>query len=144
MASDLLNLTGEGPIRFRTIGDHEPFPEAIANSQPKPVNIRNVALSQKDETSSKLQVNRTGFNRPGFDQRKDALYVVNGSAKESDPARLEPAAFVEHFDLALADESNVLAASVIGEQKNELWHWLAAALFVLLLAEYCLANRTTA
>lgn len=128
MAADLLNLTGEGPIRFRAIGDAE-----TSSQSPR---VQTVSLNSNSGLT---------FAQPGFDQRSDALYVVNGLAKESDPTRMAQTAFYEHFDLLPADADNaVVSASVVGEKRNEMWPWLAAALFVLLIGEFCLANRTSA
>ncbi|MFK8112421.1 MAG: BatA domain-containing protein [Rubripirellula sp.] len=134
MAGDLLNLTGEGPIRFRTIGDELP-------DQNRLVKANTVALKSSDSESGSERT----FGQPGFDQRSVALFVVNGLAKESDPTRMVSNAFFEHFQLTPADASSaVVSASVVGEKRNELWPWLAAALFVLLVGEFCLANRTSA
>jgi hypothetical protein len=71
--------------------------------------------------------------------------VVNGSAAESDPARMDASAFVEHFGLSIPDDSGQQAAkNIVVEKRNELWPWLAAVLCVLVAAEFYLANRTTA
>lgn len=133
MAADLLNLTGEGPIRFRSIGDEElptrPMESAVVNT---------VALGRDNANSV------PSFATPGFQRRDNVLYVVNGTSKESDPTRLELDSFVEHYDLTSADAKKVVSASVISEKRNELWPWFAAAVFVLLIAEFSLANRTSA
>ena len=135
MAADLLNLTGEGTIRFRSVGDADSL--IAANSIP----VKTVAMTYAREN----QTGSHSFDQPGFDQRDEALYVINGTAKESDPTRMDKETFVKHFGLMQADDDNaVVSASVVGSKRNELWPWLAAALFVLLIGEFCLANRTTA
>lgn len=137
MAADLLNLTGEGPIRFRSIGDEDPSRRRGAT---KDTEVTQVALR-----SSSAGPDQLVFSQPGFQHRKDALYVVNGLAKESDPTRVESDVLAEHFDLRLAGATNaVVSASVEGESRKELWPWLAAAVFVLLVFEFALANRTSA
>ena len=134
MASDLLNLTGEGPIRFRAIGDNRLLAQNPSSA------IKTVAFSKTKTDKSDLK-----FDTPGFEQGDGALYVVNALAKESDPARIDIPTFVDHFQLTPADPgSTVVSASVAGEKRNELWPWLAAALFILLIGEFCLANRTSA
>ncbi|MEZ6129495.1 MAG: BatA domain-containing protein [Planctomycetaceae bacterium] len=121
MAGDLLGLTGEGPIRFRTVGD-----DAV------------LTLLKDGENS-------VGFRQPGFEERQDALYVVNGSAGESDPTRADIDSFVQHFGLTAADDGeDRKIESVVSERRNELWPWLAAAVFVLVVGEFGLANRTSA
>ncbi len=114
MVGDLLNMTGEGSIRFRAIGD---------------------------ETNT----NQLTFTQSGFEPRPEALYVVNSSARESDPARIDTVQFAEHYKLTLAEAAGALRSdSVDGEKRNEIWPWFAAAVFVLLIGEFALANRTTA
>jgi PAS domain-containing protein len=138
MAADLMNLTGEGPIRFRSIGDDQ-LPERRSTSSPASINT--VALTTGGQDTGTLP----NFSQLGFQKREDTLYVVNGTSKESDPTRLELASFVEHFGLTPADAANaVVSTSVVSEKQNELWPWFAAAVFVLLIAEFSLANRTSA
>lgn len=137
MAADLLNLTGEGRIRFRTLGDEDPGPrqDSTGNTRVTEVGLR----------SSPAGPDQLGFSQPGFQQGEDALYVVNGSSRESDPTRVEPEVFAEQFDLRLAGATNAMVSpSVDGESRRELWPWLAAAAFVLLVVEFALANRTPA
>ncbi len=137
MVSDLLNLTGEGPIRFRTIGDEiVPERESRQNSQ----TITTVSMTD----DSPVAAATLAFKQLGFQRRGQSLYVVNGAAKESDPTRMQVVAFREHFGLANGAVDAMVSASVMHEQRNELWRWLAAAVFVLLVAEFGLANRTTA
>lgn len=148
MAADLLNLTGEGPIRFRSIGDEQlPARRSTGSaaqgeeSQLKDSQINAVAFNSSRPSTDTLP----NFSQLGFQKRQDTLYVVNGTSKESDPTRLELASFVEHFGLTPADAATaVVSASVASENRNELWPWFAAAVFVLLIAEFSLANRTSA
>ncbi len=116
MAAGLLGLTGEGPIRFRTIGSNDDrVDEGVIDSP------------------------------PGFAERGEALYVYNGSAKESDTVLMDPESFAQQFGLSLASGENAVEAeSVDSEQNKEYWPWLASAVFVLLVFEFALANRTSA
>ncbi|MCO8122432.1 BatA domain-containing protein [Stieleria sp. TO1_6] len=135
MAADLLNLTGEGKVRFRDVGAQRP---TIASAAQPPV----TTVSARGSTNAAAEIN---FDRLGFEQTDQALYVVNAASKESDPTRLPVDQFAEHFQITLADDNNdQVAATVQGEHRHELWPWLAAAAVVLLTAEFTLANRTTA
>jgi hypothetical protein len=141
MAADLLNLTGEGRIRHRRVGDERGLADSAVSGQTKADGPTVTAVSSNPAGSGAQIV----FQRPGFEQTGDALYIVNSAAKESDPTRIDPEAFAEHFQFTLADpDAAVVAETVQGENKYELWPWLAAAAVVLLIAEYSLANRTTA
>lgn len=132
MASEILNLTGEGRIRFRTIGDDD-----------MAVTERSRAASNGE--AEPTETSRRTFSYPGIELRGETVYVVNGSAAESDPARMDASAFVDHFGLSIPDESGQQAAkNIVVEKRNELWPWLAAVLCVLVAAEFFLANRTTA
>ncbi len=133
MASELLNLTGEGPIRFRLIGDDQ---RLLPTSQ---TNVKQVSYRQSNNTLQPLT-----FTQSGFEQRSDALYVVNGSARESDPTRIDVTEFAKRFELSLAQADGAkIIASVQTQAARELWPWLAAAVVVLLIAEFTLANRTS-
>ena len=135
MAADLLSLTGEGPIRFRTIGQ----PRRNLSSPSSAVNTVSLGNDARPGDSALV------FAQPGFEQQNQVTYVVNGAAKESDPTRMELPSFAEHFSLTPAQENDALvSASVVTEKRSELWPWFAAALFVLLVAEFGLANRTSA
>jgi hypothetical protein len=49
----------------------------------------------------------------------------------------------ERYGLSLAVDKVTNLESTVGATKNiELWPWLAAALIVLLVSEFALANRT--
>ena len=138
MAADLLNLTGEGTIRFRTVGDATRLAGA-STSGASSTEVKNVSL-RSDNVNTRLS-----FDQPGFRDQQGVLYVINGSSKESDPTRTDREKFTSHYGLIQADDdANAVSASVVGQKKNELWPWLAAALFVLLVGEFTLANRTTA
>lgn len=137
MVGDLLNLTGEGPIRFRSLGDPQPLPQKSSGTAAEIRQASFAAVSPRE--------GGTTFSRPGFVQRDGALYVINGEEKESDPTRIEPEAFAEHFDLTLASaEGAIVSESIDSEDRNELWPWLAAAVLVLCFGEFTLANRTSA
>jgi hypothetical protein len=135
MASDLLNLTGEGRLRYRTLGD-----EDTSRSEPEG-GASETAEGDRSQDDRSLPV----FSHPGFEQREEALYVVNGSAGESDPTRIGKSAFSEILGLTVLDESGQKpGGKVVTEKRNELWPWLAAAVFILIVGEFGLANRTTA
>ena len=83
--------------------------------------------------------------RRDFTGSGEALYVVNGIAKESDPTTMESKSLTEHFGLTPANPSDDAEPDqVTAEKRNELWPWFAAAVFVLVIAEFSLSNRTTA
>jgi hypothetical protein len=135
MASDLLGLTGEGPIRLRSVGDVESESESVEQ----------VSRSSEESASTGSSTPSIYFDQPGFYSREDSLYIVNPIAKESDPARVSTDIFVEHFGLTLASADGALASGIIESQKRrELWPWFAAALLVLLVVEFSLSNRTPA
>ena len=139
MAADLLSLTGEGRIRYRSVGDQRQNRLGLAESPTVAVSdITNVSMRESD-------VADFTFDRPGFQTDGDALYVVNSAAKESDPNRIAMDKFAEHFQITLADGDQEQAAeSVQAEHKDEIWPWLALAAIVLLTGEFTLANRTSA
>lgn len=147
MAADLLGLTGEGSIRFRSVGDAAVSPErlpVVGSAATATVPIRNAAnqakLASQAPAGESLQL-----EQPGFREIPEALLVINTAARESDPQRVELARFIEHFSLTAAtDDGRVEEVSVATRQRHELWPWLAAVLVVLLVFEYSLANRTPA
>ncbi|QDV88459.1 BatA domain-containing protein [Planctomycetes bacterium TBK1r] len=140
MAGDLLDLTGEGKIRYRSVGDRRDLstlPMAQRASS-DPAALRTVSASTVDTES-------LTFGRIGFEQSGGALYVINSTAKESDPTRIPVEQFTEHFQITPADSgTSEVAETVQGEHKHELWPWFAAVAVVLLTAEFSLANRTSA
>lgn len=137
MAADLLSLTGEGPIRLRTIGQDAPLTSPVQRQ------VTPVKHSGDDPNGAG---DEALFSRLGFEKHSEALYVVNAPAKESDPARINIADFADHFGIGLADGGAAATAGpgVDKVQRHEIWPWLAAAFFVLLVAEFGLANRTPA
>lgn len=184
MAAELLSLTGEGRIRYRSVGDRrerksEGISETASTAADRSaLSIRTVSANStsadnlpddsgtagsassagasdqrasdqraSDQRTSDQRVSDTAivFDRPGFEPSGQSLYVVNATAKESDPARMPKDQFVDHFQITEADgEAAVEIDAVQGQQKHELWPWLAAAAVILLTAEFSLANRTTA
>ncbi|MBI1246243.1 hypothetical protein GC197_00175 [bacterium] len=126
MAADLVNLTGEGPIRMRAVGQEDT--DGV------------LPAGKLTDGSVAPQL----FERPGFQQQGSRLYVINTLAKESDPARLDKTTFANHFGLTLTDEaSDEPGAAVEGQRRKELWPWFAAAVFLLMVLEFALANRTS-
>lgn len=150
MASGLLGLTGEGPIRFRNVGDPVNEHQAVAAKQTSQPGIHQVADRNADRKAGRDGQTKTPpsksitFEQPGFQRTPEALFVVNTSARESDPARMEAARFAEQCGLVLASEDGEAAGKVEIQGRKELWPWLAATLIVLLVAEFALANRTPA
>ena len=133
MAADLLGMTGEGPIRFRSVGD-------LLADELNP-SIQPVSATLPNSES----VDALYFEQPGFQTRDNVSYAINTLAKESDTARVDAQTFINHFGLVPAsDEGLVAAVAVESERRNELWPWLAAMLVVLLVVEFCLSNRTPA
>ncbi|MCD0461086.1 BatA domain-containing protein [Roseiconus lacunae] len=138
MAADLLHLTGEGKIRFRSIGNDR---NLIASDARSPQITRVSTDASRSVVSSQLT-----FDRPGFESGDGGvLYVVNATAQESDTTRIPVDQFASHFKFTLAEsDSGEVAKIVRDEHKRELWPWVAALAALLMLTEYFLANRTTA
>ena len=99
MAADLLNLTGEGLIRFRLIGDEQTINAEMTGQAAN--EIREVSRNAASVSPSHLDVSPV----PAFQRDGEVVYVVNPPAKESDPTRIEASAFVEQFQLTVADET---------------------------------------
>lgn len=140
MAADLLDLTGEGKVRYRSVGDprEEAVPRVVASPETPQPNVRTVSAAADGSTEFT-------FSRPGFEESGRALYVVNSVSKESDPTRISTDQFVDHFQItAVQSDAAAIEQSVQGVHQHELWPWLAAAAIVLLTAEFSLANRTSA
>lgn len=137
MAADLLGLTGEGPVRFRLLGD--PLPDGAG---PEP---SDAGAASHGSAPQPTLIGGTLFSQSGFVERPDALYVVNGPAKESDPTRITPEAFADQLAVTLATGAGpAVGTPVEGDQRREMWPWFAAAAFVLCIGEFALANRTPA
>lgn len=146
MAADLLDITGEGPIRFRNVGDPAHQGQMIADeraAQPTVTQVVNRGASPEIQTNTPPRRPAT-FEQPGFQRTAEALFVVNTSPKESDPARIDVSKFAQQCGLTLGGDDTVKAGEVEEQGRKELWPWLAAALVVLLVAEFALANRTPA
>ncbi len=145
IASDLLGLAGEGPVRFRHVGD---LLHSSSTSDSSPSQLLKTEHNAKKDTSSSATSDQslraqTLFNEPGFQTHDEALYAINTHAKESDTARIDAATFFKHFELTPAQGENSPTARLVEKDKRrELWPWLAAALVVLLIFEFALSNRT--
>ncbi len=140
MVSDLLNLTGEGPIRFRHIGDTKQW--IVSTKQPPKAVASLSPVAYRDDAPP---VQSLIFDQSGFEQSSEALFVINGSSRESDPTRTDASVMAQQYGLTLADGAGeVTSTRVDGEKRHEYWPWLAAAVLVLLVAEFGLANRTSA
>jgi hypothetical protein len=76
--------------------------------------------------------------------------VVNVDPRESETDRCRVADLASQFRFVPADQKAVpgadfATAGVAGREirQDEIWHWVLAALFAVLLMEGFLANRTT-
>ena len=137
MAADLLDLSGEGTIRFRNVGDPTDWQMASANDS----SLKTVAYRNEIST----QDHSLAFDRPRFLEHQNRLYIVNTATKESDPSRVSKEDFAKRFDLNLtATKSPEQTVSVTKQSRNEIWPWLAAGLVVLVFGEFALSNRTSA
>lgn len=145
MSAELLNLNGEGPIRFRSIGDmlSTASSDRINDVTKQFVSARSHAVDRNPSPSVSSKPIGQTFEQAGFEKREDALYVVNTIASESDPTRVSMETLAERYGLSLAVEKVTNLESTVGTTKKiELWPWLAAGLIVLLVFEFALANRT--
>ncbi|MDX1930043.1 MAG: BatA domain-containing protein [Pirellulaceae bacterium] len=137
MASDLLELSGEGRIRLRSVGD------VITPSDSRSMLGRDVPTG--NEKGSADEVNLLYFEQPGFQNAGESVYVVNSPAKESETAKITEESFIKQFGITPASEDGDQdLRPVETAKKNELWPWLAAALVVLMVLEFSLSNRTPA
>lgn len=152
MAAELLNLNGEGRIRHRDVGDedHQFLTSSPVNKNWTPVSssgtTANVPEQSKDQQPADQQLSMTPvYTSPRFEQFGQSLYVINTAAQESDPTRIDAEALQKHFGINVSEAAESSETKTISVQKKiEYWPWLAAALFVLVFAEFCLSNRTTA
>lgn len=137
MASDLLELSGEGRIRLRSVGDViSPSDSSSALNRDSP---------KRDEKSSADELNLLYFEQPGFQNAGDLVYVVNSPAKESETAKISEESFIKQYGVTPASaDCDQESRQVETAKKNELWPWLAAALVVLMVLEFSLSNRTPA
>ena len=152
MSAELLNLTGEGPIRYRTVGDL--FWESTASrDQPTAaesggglslVSFKGAESKDQGSAVSESSLNSSVlFDQVGFERRDNRLYVVNILAAESDPSRTSPESLAERYGLSLAaDHGAVMQSTVSSTKRIEMWPWLAAGLILLLIAEVALSNLT--
>ncbi len=137
MVSDLAGLTGEGPIRFRSVGDS------------RLVNVASSAAESNIESISRVKLGvakpvEIAFADTGFIREGKALYVVNTQEGESDTARMSEADLRTAFALLAPNDASEVNVNteVKAIKKQELWPWLAAAMLVLLVFEFGLSNRT--
>ena len=75
--------------------------------------------------------------------------VVNTSPRESETERCSRQEFEDRFAMKFVDEEGSAAnqSADLGHvefQQDEVWHWAACALLVVLLLEGFVGNRTTA
>ena len=151
MAAELLNLNGEGRIRHRNVGDddHRLLTSSPVSNSWTPVSTSaepTNATQQPDDRQSKDQQVATTlvYTSPGFQRSGQSLYVINTASQESDFTRIDVESLGQHFGMNVSQgvqDSETRMMSV--EKKVEYWPWLAAGLFVLVFAEFCLSNRTT-
>ena len=152
MASDLLGMTGEGPIRLRSVGDSRLLRPASSNrvdprkgTSPSvtPVSISSGLQSNENKNAMDSDI-PVGFDRSGFVEADNALYVVNLPERESDTARVDESEFRRSLGLEelIADEEE--SVSKIAIKRIEIWPWLASILLMVLVFEFALSNRTPA
>ena len=100
----------------------------------KVVGRKALAFDATDEpgTYRVTSAGRDGVMRP----RRDATFVVNVDAAESDLTPIDPARLKE-----LAAGGGAKVASAAPKRRVELWHTLGAALLILLLGEALLLRR---
>ncbi|OYP29373.1 BatA domain-containing protein [Rhodopirellula sp. MGV] len=144
MAADLLNMTGEGRIRFRAVGAAR---DLVAVSAPGELYSEQALIRPVSHaTTDPVKANLLDFESPGFEATDSGvLYVVNPASKESDTTRIPVDQFASHFQITLADsDSSEVLQTVRDSNKRELWPFVAALAALLLMTEFFLANRTTA
>ena len=137
MVSDLAGLTGEGPIRFRSVGDVGMVYAVNLNSESNGEALSPVKFSRDKQVEM-------AFAEIGFLRKDNALYVVNTQESESDTARMTEADLRKAFALLAPDDASEVNVNteVKSIKKQELWPWLAAFMVVLLVFEFGLSNRT--
>lgn len=138
MAADLLGRTGEGPIRFRHVGD--PLPDQMEWPSNRK-QAQNDSISSSDSTSKTLHFEQPGFIQP---THEPILFVVNPAPKESDPTRVEATELAKQLGVKLLEEDTEAEQVQATASFYELWPYLACALVTLLVLEFVLANRTSA
>lgn len=144
MVSDLAGLTGEGPIRFRAVGDPRSIAQEVSRDDTNVAVISKVKYSGDTAGPSAIQLAESVFADTGFVRQDNSLYVVNTPESESDTARMSDADLRLAFALQEQKGSADVAASteVQSIRKQELWPWLASLMVVLLVFEFGLSNRT--
>lgn len=162
MAAELLNLTGEGRIRHRDVGDDDHRVLVTSRSEMAELNVNEQNGSNPNRTWTPVKASNSTASRPqaladddvttlpvytsaGFQKVDGSLYVINTAAQESDPTRIDSESLGKHFGLNASPDLQSSETRIVSVQKKiEYWPWLAATLFVLVFAEFCLSNRTTA
>jgi hypothetical protein len=86
---------------------------------------------------------------PGLYSFNRYVEVVNTSPRESDDERCSRQEFEDRFAMKFEDDDGSVrrekaAAGQVEFQQDEIWHWVACALLVVLLFEGFVGNRTTA
>ena len=146
MVGDLAGLSGEGPIRFRSVGDVRLLHTDGSTFETTVDALTKVRFGVEDGAKKKLEGNvESAFENIGFVREENALYVVNMQEGESDTARMTEAELRKAFGLAVPDEEdtkNVATNEVKSIKKQEIWPWFAASLLLLLVFEFALSNRT--
>jgi len=138
MVCDLAGLSGEGLIRFRSVGDVRMVRSDGPSSDSNADAFTRVKLSGEKRIES-------AFENAGFVRDENTLYVVNTQEGESDTARMTEADLRKAFGLLAPNDegSEIIAANEVKSiKKNEMWPWLAASMILLLVFEFGLSNRT--
>jgi hypothetical protein len=148
MVADLAGLSGEGPIRFRAVGDERGRSIASTNSNANATNadqprIRPVSLTIDPKPKSTSQA-AVAFESTGFVHDDQSLYVINTLESESDTARLSELELRKAFSLSepQSTKQGTVGKEVQTIKKYEAWPWIAGLLLMLLVFEFGLSNRT--
>jgi len=149
MAADLMEMTGEGNIRDRNIGD--PRPTMLLANQSESVStdsgsegIHAVSLAPKSKATLTSESESGAFEQTGVERAGSTLYVVNLPSSESDLDRVDEATMRTALGLEAMAIDGEVETTRMQLRKMELWPWLAALLLVFLLFEFTLSNRTPA
>ena len=135
-----VGMTQGGRVRMRLVDREE-------KSERQRSEVR--AAEQQKETSSAALTSDALPASPGVFQFERYSEVVNTSPRESETERCSRQEFEDRFAMKFVDEEGSAAnqSADLGHvefQQNEVWHWAACALLVVLLLEGFVGNRTTA
>jgi hypothetical protein len=148
MIGDLAGLTGEGPIRFRFVGDERKLSNVPLSPEQQDVGLKQVKLGSKSDNFSKADGTdsnlKSWFEKGGFVVEESSLYVVNTLDSESDTARLPESELRSAYSLLEPNElvNDVAVKEKTSIKRHETWPWIAGLLLLALVFEFGLSNRT--